>query len=283
MHLQNTHLIMKRKNQSLHDNRKEDSSSNNTEKPSLFRFTSLTTTSPVFLDENSFSKIETHCNTIYTGSRIRVWNPVTRNLDGRIAYVHWGCDEGLFLSFEDTNKNELVKLHERERFVVDNRAVQLGALRVMKRYGTDDMADDRKQLTRKEQKTRHEKVLMNDIIFRFPTNLSQQSYECTKFKRTCWCEYKKRPKIYFCASTNEENAGKAYYGCRNRLTSTPHCNFFAWENEFDHGFDKKCECGHHCKQIEYPKGSQKFYLVCFEKREDGCRMFQKVTPNDFSL
>ena len=136
----------------------------------------------MFLDENYFSNIETHCNTIYTGSRIRVWNPVTRNLDGRIEFVHWGCDEGLFLSFEDTNKNELVKLHQRERFVVDNRALQLGTLRVTKRYGTDDMANDRKHLTRKKQKSRHETVLMNDIFFRFPKNLSQQSYGCTKLK-----------------------------------------------------------------------------------------------------
>ena len=236
----------------------------------------LVTANPVFLNEHSLSLVETHCDSVYTGSRIRIWHPITNNQEGRLAYVHWGCDKGVFVLFEDTERNEMIPMHTGCRFVVDQRSVKVGALQVMKRHGTDEISDDKKKLSLRFWKTKFEKVLKNDIIFRFPTSIQQQSYECYKFKVTCFCELKIRPKLFFCSVMNKSNPRRPYYGCRNRLSKKTHCNFFVWESDFDHGIDKQCQCGRHCKKIDYPTDSGKFYLVCFYRNNGGCRMFEKV-------
>ena len=243
---------------------------------SLQDMVTLVTKNPAFLDKLSAENVNMHCDTVYTGSRIRICHPVTTNPDGRIAYVHWGCDKGMYVSFEDCDRNELVPLNTGIRFVVNQQCVKEGALRVLKREGTDEIQDNNKPRNRKQEMFRHERVLKNDIIFRFPTSTQQLSYECRKFKTTCFCELKLRPKLFFCAESNINNSNRPYYGCRNRLTRKSNCDFFAWETEFDHGIDKVCNCGRHCKRIEYPKGTSKYFLVCFKKNKGGCHFFHKV-------
>ena len=61
----------------------------------------LITTNPVFLSRESHKFVAFHCNTIYTGSIIRVWKPFSFAEQDRIAYVFWKCTNGLFVHFED--------------------------------------------------------------------------------------------------------------------------------------------------------------------------------------
>ena len=247
----------------------------------------LVTTNPEFLTRESHKFVEFHCNTIYTGSRIRVWKPFSFTEKGRVAYVHWRCNNGLFVHFEDRDVNEFIDLTPGHRFVVDNRAVSVGALRVMCRKNTNDTALDKNQLSRREMEKHYQTAMLNDLFFRFPTIEQIRSYGGVWFKRTCFCALKMRPKLYFCSMNNTRNPGKPYYGCHNRETSSDHCDFFAWQEEFDHDVDEQCKCGHHAKLIEYPKGTGKFFLVCYNRHREypkkGCDLFKQIKYHRDSL
>ena len=248
---------------------------------------SLVTKSPVFLSKELHAFVHKHCNTVYTGSRVRIWKPFTFAEEGRVVYVHWGCSNGLYVYWEDTNINGFVDLRPGHRFVVDNRGVRVGALRVLCRTNTDDLANGKDSLSLECLKKHYNNVLLNDIFFWFPTKVRRQSYECCRFRKTCFCELKMRPKLYFCSDSNTRNPGKPYYGCYNRDKSESHCDFFAWQEEFDHNVDEQCKCGNHTKLIEYPKQTGKFFLVCYNRHREypdkGCNLFKQIKYDRGSL
>ena len=62
---------------------------------------------------------------------------MTRNQEGWLAYVHWGCDKGIYVSFKDTDTNEIIPMDTGCQFVIDQRCVKLGALCVLKMHRTD--------------------------------------------------------------------------------------------------------------------------------------------------
>ena len=123
----------------------------------------LITTNPVFLSRESHKFVAFHCNTIYTGSRIRVWKPFSLAEQGRIAYVFWKCTNGLFVHFEDTDFNEFIDVSPGHRFVVDNRAVSVGALRIMCRKNTDDTVLENNTLSH-DNMNKHYKGIPSDRI-----------------------------------------------------------------------------------------------------------------------
>jgi len=142
--------------------------------------------------------------------------------------------------------------------------------------GTDDIQDEFKTFGDREMKKRSAMVLLNDVFFRFPTIDSRRTYACHRFKRTCYCFLKLRPKVYFCSENNENNPGRPYYACRNLKKSTPNCSFFVWEDEFDHEIDKQCKCGNHARKLEYPRDTGKYFLVCLDNHLSGCNFFEEV-------
>ena len=60
----------------------------------------LITQNLFFLDKLSAENVNMHCDTVYTGSHVRIWHPVTKNPDGRVAYVNWGYDKGIYVSLK---------------------------------------------------------------------------------------------------------------------------------------------------------------------------------------
>jgi len=48
--------------------------------------------------------------------------------DGHVASVYWRCNQGVYVSFDDTDTCEFIKLSKRHRWVVDNSEVQIGVL-----------------------------------------------------------------------------------------------------------------------------------------------------------
>ena len=98
----------------------------------------------------------------------------------------------------------------------------------------------------------------------------QQTYECQKCKKSCWCSVKKHVKRYRCSNSNTRNPGTAYFCCRDFKTEgVSSCGFFAWEEGFDHGHYETCDYGQHCKCIEKPATSNKFVLICFDCNTGG--------------
>ena len=240
----------------------------------------LFTKNPVFLSKEQHQNVLSHCNSVYTGSRIRVWGPFTNAERGCVAYVHWLCSLGIFVEWEDNDRNEFIQVRPGSRFVVDHTDVKVGALRVLCRKNTDDIRDAQVHLKKRDVKKHYSMVMLNDIYYRFPTADLRKSYNCQKFKMTCYCDRAMRPKLFFCSSSNEKNRGRPYYGCHNRDTWSPHCDFFVWKNEFDHEIDEQCKCGRHTKLIEYPKGTGKKYLVCYNRHREGpdkgCNLLKQV-------
>ena len=68
---------------------------------------------------------------------------------------------------------------------------------------------------------------MNNTVMKFPTETDQSSYECILFMLTSNCGYSKRVKKFTCSHHNPENAGKEYFGCKDRYSSFGiGCSFF---------------------------------------------------------
>ena len=78
---------------------------------------------------------------------------------------------------------------------------------------------------------------------------------------------------------NSDNAGRRYYGCRDRYTnSNDSCNFFVWESEIEHEKYITCECGTLCKKVNVSHDSllPVFKFVCinrYNKINPGCKAF----------
>ena len=48
---------------------------------------SLTTVDPIYILPQQFKTVHQHCNTVYTGTKIRVWSPFTESPDDRVDSV----------------------------------------------------------------------------------------------------------------------------------------------------------------------------------------------------
>ena len=166
--------------------------------------TTLLTKNPVFLTKEQHQNALSHYNSVYTGSRIRVWGPFTNAERGRVAYVHWLCSLGIFVEWEDNDRNEFIQVRPRSRFVVDHTDVKVGALRVLCRKNTDDISLAQVHLKKRDVKKHYSMVMLNDIYYRFPIADLRKSYNCQKFKITCYCDRAMRPKLFFCSLINEK-------------------------------------------------------------------------------
>ena len=232
----------------------------------------------VRLPQKCRKSVKTHINTIYVGSVIRIYDPSSKP-EGHVATVHWVTESGLFVSLHDEGICKFVDLKYKS-WVVDHGFVKPGAFKLFARYGTDDMAYDKRSHTINEKKMQNSKILMNDTLMDFPTQADRDTYSCSLFQLTCNCGFSKRAKKYTCPLTNLENPGKKYYGCVDRYSNSENsCNFFVWEREIEHGNFIKCECGQLCKKINIKqKGLLPVHkFVCVNrnnKLHPGCSVFK---------
>ena len=229
------------------------------------------------LPETCRRTVKDHINTIYVGSIIRILD-VGYSPEGQLATVHWVTNEGLFVTLHMEEKSAFVDLRYKS-WVVDHRSVKPGSFKLFSRYGTNDIADDRRSHTINEIKQRNSRILSNDTLMDYPTQADRNTYSCCLFRLTCNCGCSKRAKKYTCSEKNKQNAGKRYYGCSNRYSiSEDSCNFFVWESEIEHGQYVKCECGQLCKKINVSqKGLLPIYkFVCINrnnKLHPGCSVY----------
>ena len=68
------------------------------------------------------------------------------------------------MHFEDKDFNEFIDVSPGHRFVVDNRAVSVGALRIMCRKNTDDTVLENNTLSHDDMKKHYQRVVPNDIF-----------------------------------------------------------------------------------------------------------------------
>ena len=81
------------------------------------------------------------------------------------------------MHFEDKDFNEFIDISPGHRFVVDNRAVSVSALRIICRKNTDDTVLENNTLSNVDMKKHYQNVMFNDLFFRFPTMERRRSYE----------------------------------------------------------------------------------------------------------
>ena len=232
------------------------------------------------LPESCQMTVKTHINTIYVGTVIRIYDPVNKP-EGQLATVHWVTNHGLFVTLHEEGKCDFVQLKYKS-WVVDHGFVKPGAFKLFSRYGTNDIEEETRCHTVNEKKKRNSKILMNDILMDFPTQVDRSTYECCLFRLTCNCGASKKVQKFTCSSTNSVNGGKKYYGCADRYTSSNEsCNFFVWESEIEHRQYVTCECGNLCKKINISKKGllpvQKF--VCINrsnKLHPGCKVWKDL-------
>jgi len=84
------------------------------------------------------------------------------NPEGRLVTVHWGTDDGLFVTCHKKQVAEFIQLKYKQ-WVVDHRMVKPGSYLLFKRYGTDDINNDQRSKTINELKQLNHKILQ--IIF----------------------------------------------------------------------------------------------------------------------
>ena len=113
------------------------------------------------------------------------------NPEGRLVTVHWGTEDGLFVTSHEKEVSEFIQLKYKQ-WVVDHRMVKPGSYLLFKRYGTDDISNDHKNKTINELKQINHKILQNNILMDFPTERDRQTYECELFRLTCNCGFSKQ-------------------------------------------------------------------------------------------
>ena len=232
---------------------------------------------PTVVPDNYKEKVKDHINSVYVGTILRIYDP-GYSADGQLATAHWATDQGVYVTLHDEQRSDFISL-KYKTWVVDHRPVKPGSFRLFTRTGTDDMKDDTRKLTINEIKKKNSRILMNNMVMNFPTQRDQQTYECALYKLTCNCGYSKKLQKYTCSSTNQENAGRKYYGCIDKYSrKLSSCNFFVWENELEHNSYHTCKCGNLCKRIDVStKGSTPiFKFVCVNrnnKTHKGCNVF----------
>ena len=123
--------------------------------------------------------VKTHVNSIYVDSIVRIYDK-RYGTEGQLVTVHWGTDEGLFVTLHDEQRCDYVQL-KYNTWVVDHRRVKPGAYVLHRRYGTDDIANDNRNKTVNEIKQTNSKILTNNMLMDFPTIKDRQMYECLYF------------------------------------------------------------------------------------------------------
>ena len=222
-------------------------------------------------------KVNDHINSVYVGTVIRIYEP-PYSVEGQLATAHWVTEQGVYVTLRDEQRCDFITL-KYKIWVVDHRPVKPGAMRLFTCPETDDMKDENRKLTINEIKQKNQRILMNNMVMKFPTTRDQHTYECSLFKLTCNCGYSKKLKKYTCSHTNLENGGRKYYGCVDKYSrNTTSCNFFVWENEIEHQTYQTCKCGILCKRINISKKGSvpTFKFVCVNgqnKTHQGCNAF----------
>ena len=229
------------------------------------------------LPQSCQKSVRTHINSVYVGTLIRIYDP-RYGMEGQLATAHWYTEDGVFVTLHNDQRCDFINL-KYKKWVVDQRCVKVGAFKLFSKASFNDIEDDLRNKTINEIKQRNHRILMNYIYMDFPTKRDQESYECTLFRMTCNCGCSKQVKKYTCSMNNSENAGRRYYGCSERYTSShDSCNFFVWESEIEHEKYITCECGTLCKKVNI---SQKGFLpvfkfVCINRHNEvnpGCKTF----------
>ena len=225
------------------------------------------------------SSVDRHINTVYVGTIIRLFG-TSSNSKGRLATAHWADERGIFVTYDSEQISDFVDLRGKT-FVVNHSGVKPGSFQLFTKFGMNDMEDDQSKKTVNEIKQQNRRILMNDTVMKFPTESERNSYQCCLFMLTCNCGYSKRVEKYTCSNNNPENAGKQYFGCKDRYSrSGVGCNFFVWSKELEHNTYKKCKCGKLCKRIQVDinasSSAQRFKFVCpnrSNKYVSGCNTY----------
>ena len=88
--------------------------------------------------------VRNHINSVYVGSIVRIYDH-SYGPAGHLVTAHWITDEGIFATLHDDSKSDFVRL-KYKTWVVDQRHVRPGSFRLFKRFGTDDIQDDSKNI-----------------------------------------------------------------------------------------------------------------------------------------
>ena len=109
--------------------------------------------------------VRRYVSTIYVGSIVRLYNK-KYGTDAQLQTIHWGIKDGLFVTFHDKQKSDLVKL-EYDTWVVENCCVKPGSFLLYKWYGTNDIKDKSRNMTINELKQINSKVLTKNMLMDF--------------------------------------------------------------------------------------------------------------------
>ena len=187
----------------------------------------------VLLPVTCKDSVRNHINSVYVGSIVRLYD-ADYGPEGQLVTTHWRTEKGIFATLHDDCKMDFVDL-KYKTWVVDQRQVKPGSLRLFSRFGTNDIEEEDKINTINEIKQKNSRILMNNVLMDYPTQVDRQTYQCSLFRLTCNCGLSKQLKKYKCSEKNELNRGKWHYACMDRYCNTSEsCNFFAWEHELEH-------------------------------------------------
>ena len=109
------------------------------------------------LPESCKKTVNTHINTIYVGSVIRIYDPSGKS-QGQLATAHWITTNGLFVTLHDEGTSNFVNLKYKS-WVVDHGFVKPGAFKLFSRHGTNDIEEKQRSHTINEKKKRVAKSL----------------------------------------------------------------------------------------------------------------------------
>ena len=108
---------------------------------------------------------------------------------------------GIFVTYHSEEISTFLDLRD-ITFIVDHEFMKHGFFQLLTKFGTNDMEDKTKTKTVNEIKQQNRRILMNDTMMKFPTEIDWCTHEYCMFMLACNCGYSKRVKKYTCSYRN---------------------------------------------------------------------------------
>ena len=124
------------------------------------------------LPEHCRRTVQTHVNTVYVGSIIRIYERKYGS-EGQLATALLLLNDQVYVTLHDEEICAFVDLTHKQ-WVVDRRRVKPGAFVLFARHGSDDIKEEQKKCSMKFGK-KNGKILLNDPLMDNPTQANRDT------------------------------------------------------------------------------------------------------------
>ena len=131
------------------------------------------------LPESCRKTIRAHVNTVYVGTILGIYNR-RYGPEGQLATAHWSSNNKIYVTLHNNELSSFVDIRY-QQWVVDHRRIRPGAFILFVHQGTNDIMYEKRKKTFNEIRQHNSKILMNDTLVDYPTEVDRNTYNCCLF------------------------------------------------------------------------------------------------------